>query len=113
MTKRLSRPELVIEHLKRRGHISAGTALVEHGSFRLADAIHRLRTDRSDLVPPGMEIVTMHKQDTNGNPYGEYHYVEKRSAAVRRMVDAARTREEAAAPFQKQFTPGSGVSAEV
>jgi hypothetical protein len=82
--------ETVADHLKQRGHISEGSALVEYGRFRLADVIHRLRTDRSDLVPAGKEIVTIHKRDTQGNPYGEYHLVETRSAKVRRMVEAVR-----------------------
>jgi hypothetical protein len=73
-----------------RGHISEGSALIEYGRFRLADVIHRLRTDRADLIPEGKEIVTVHKQDTQGQPYGEYHLVETRSAAARRMVTKVR-----------------------
>jgi hypothetical protein len=90
LTRRLSRVETVAEHLKQRGHISEGSALVEYGRFRLADVIHRLRNERKDLLPEGMEIVTVHKQDTQGNTYGEYTLVETRAAAVRRMVEEQR-----------------------
>lgn len=85
-----TRVELVADHLKQRGHISEGSALIEYGRFRLGAAIHRLRTTRSDLIPEGQEIVTLHKQDTQGNPYGEYHLVEKAAAAARRLVEAGR-----------------------
>lgn len=112
MTKRPTRPVLVIEHLKRRGHISEGTALLEYGRFRLGDAVYRLRTSHRHLVPEGFEIVTVHKQDTNGNPYGEYHYVQTRSAKVRNMVEAARAREEAATRVQGGHAPSVGASAQ-
>lgn len=84
-----SRVEQVIEHLKTRGHISEGSALVEYGRFRLGDAIYRLRTSHSHLVPRGKEIVTLHKQDTKGDRYGEYHLVSKAAAQARRRADAA------------------------
>lgn len=92
LSGRRSRVETVAEHLKQRGHISEGSALVEYGRFRLADVIHRLRTDRNDLVPVGMEIVTIHKRDTQGNPYGEYTLVSKHAAAAREQVTSARER---------------------
>jgi hypothetical protein len=82
--------ETVAEHLKQRGHISEGSALIEYGRFRLADVIHRLRTDRADLIPEGKEIVTIHKQDTQGNRYGEYTLVETRSSAARRRLQQVR-----------------------
>lgn len=87
---RRSRVETVAAHLQQRGHISEGSALIEYGRFRLADVIHRLRNDRSDLVPEGFEIVTIHKQDTQGNPYGEYHLVATAASEVRRLVERAR-----------------------
>lgn len=90
LSGRKSRVETVAAHLQQRGHISEGSALIEYGRFRLADVIHRLRNDRTDLVPEGQEIVTIHKQDTQGNPYGEYHLVPKKASEVRRMVEAAR-----------------------
>jgi hypothetical protein len=82
--------ETVAAHLKQRGHISEGSAIIEYGRFRLADVIHRLRTDRKDLIPAEKEIVTIHKQDTQGNRYGEYTLVEKRSAATRRRLQQVR-----------------------
>ncbi len=85
-----SRVETVADHLIARGHISEGSALIEYGRFRLADAIHRLRTDRTDLIPDGKEIVTIHLKDTQGNPYGEYHLVSKAAAEPRRQVNDAR-----------------------
>ncbi|MCR5870697.1 MULTISPECIES: hypothetical protein [unclassified Sphingomonas] len=85
-----SRIDTVARHLAQRGHISEGSALIEYGRFRLADVIHRLRNERSDLLPEGMEIVTVHKVDTKGAPYGEYHLVSKSSASARRRVERAR-----------------------
>lgn len=93
--RRLSRVETVAAHLIQRGHISEGSALVEYGRFRLADVIHRLRNERADLLPKGHVIVTLHKHDTQGNAYGEYHLVPKKAEAIRRIVDAAREREAA------------------
>jgi hypothetical protein len=90
--RRLSRVETVAQHLLQRGHISEGSSLIEYGRFRLADVIHRLRNERTDLLPHGKEIVTIHRKDTQGNNYGEYHLVEKTAAATRRMVEAARAR---------------------
>lgn len=95
MTRR-SRVEVVADHLKTRGHISEGTALIEYGRFRLSDAIHRLRTDRKDLLPEGFEIVTLHKQDTQGNRYGEYTLVQTAAAAQRKRLLRARSRQDAA-----------------
>lgn len=92
----VSRVIQVVEHLKSRGHISEGSALVEYGRFRLGDAIFRLRTSHSHLLPEGKEIVTIHKTDTKGDRYGEYHLVPKASAEPRRIVTAARTLADAA-----------------
>lgn len=92
LRRRRSRIETVAEHLKQRGHISEGSALIEYGRFRLGDVIHRLRHERQDLVPEGMEIVTIHKVDTQGNPYGEYHLVPTKASEVRRIVTEARER---------------------
>jgi hypothetical protein len=87
----------VAEHLRVRGHISEGSALIEYGRFRLGDAIHRLRTTHRHLLPEGQEIVTVHKLDTKGDRYGEYHLVSKASAEPRRIVREARAREDAPA----------------
>lgn len=95
---RPTRVQQVLNHLLRRGHISEGTALLEYGRFRLGDAIYRLRTEHADLLPEGMEIVTVHKKDTQGNSYGEYHLVSTASAAARARVVQARSEEAAAAP---------------
>lgn len=89
----MTRIETVAAHLASRGHISEGTALIEYGRFRLADVIFRLRRERSDLLPEGMEIVTIHKTDTKGAPYGEYHLVPTASAAQRQAVLQARSEE--------------------
>lgn len=94
---RKSRIETVAGHLRSRGHISEGSAIIEYGRFRLSDVIHRLRNERPDLLPPGMEIVTIHKQDTQGNQYGEYHLVSKASSAAREAVLRARSKAAAAA----------------
>lgn len=85
-----TRPEQVAEHLKARGHISEGSALIEYGRFRLGDAIHRLRTTHRHLLPKGYEIVTIHKQDTKGDRYGEYHLVTTRAATARKRIEEQR-----------------------
>lgn len=89
-TRHRSRVETVALHLIQRGHISEGSALIEYGRFRLADVIHRLRNDRADLLPPEHEIVTLHKRDTQGNPYGEYHLVPTKAAKVREYLEKIR-----------------------
>jgi hypothetical protein len=104
--RRRTRVETVAAHLIQRGHISEGSALVEYGRFRLADVIHRLRNDRSDLIPEGMEIVTIHKQDTKGDNYGEYTLVPTKAATVRRIVDEARARAQASAHLSKYDDSG-------
>lgn len=86
-----TRIEQIAAHLMRRGHISEGTALIEYGRFRLSDIIHRLRNDRGDLLPADHEIVTIYKQDTQGNRYGEYHLVSKAAATPRRHTEEARS----------------------
>lgn len=87
-----TRVEQVAEHLLSRGHISEGSALIEYGRFRLGAAIHRLRTDRADLIADGFEIVTIHKQDTKGDRYGEYHLVQTAAAESRRQLEDQRHR---------------------
>lgn len=87
---RRSRIDTVVDHLLSRGHISEGSSLIEYGRFRLSDVIHRLRTDAAARLPADMEIVTIHKTDTKGASYGEYHLVPKASSAPRRQVNEAR-----------------------
>lgn len=96
MTRRTTRIEQVVAHLKARGHISEGTAILEYGRFRLSDVIHRLRNDAAHLLPDGMEIITITKQDTKGDYYGEYHLVRKAAAAQIQQVLQARSEETAA-----------------
>lgn len=98
-------PELVADHLVQRGHISEGSALIEYGRFRLGDAIFRLRTSHSHLLPAGMEIVTVHKQDTQGNRYGEYTLVPTTAATTRRIVEEARARADEATRIQRGYPP--------
>lgn len=98
-------PEIVAAHLIARGHISEGSALIEYGRFRLGDAIFRLRTSHSHLLPEGKEIVTMHRQDTQGNRYGEYHLVETTAAATRRILTDARARAAEEARVQRGYAP--------
>lgn len=64
--------ELTAQTLIERGHISEGTAFIEHGRYRLADAIYRLRTREKHLIPQGFEVVTVPKKDSKGRSYGEY-----------------------------------------
>lgn len=89
--RRRTRTQQVAAHLLQRGHISEGSALIEYGRFRLGDAIYRLRTSHRHLIPEGHEIVTIHKQDTKGDRYGEYHLVPSQAAAVRQQLEAQRS----------------------
>jgi len=92
-----TRTQQVADHLRTRGHISEGSALVEYGRFRLGAAIHRLRTAERHLLPEGYDIVTIHKRDTKGDPYGEYHLVQEAAASERERIATARAGEGAAA----------------
>ncbi len=74
-SKRPTRPQQVIHHLVAHGRITDATARHQFGAFRLADAIYRLRTDRTDLVPPDMGILTVPREDLNGTPFAEYRLV--------------------------------------
>ncbi|WP_343698869.1 hypothetical protein [Caulobacter sp.] len=77
MRNPLTKPQLVIRHLKIDGRITDAVARATYGSFRLADAIYRLRNDRADLVPKGMQIVTIDREDVEGNQFAEYRLVPK------------------------------------
>jgi hypothetical protein len=74
-SKRPTRPQQVIHHLVAHGRITDATARHQFGAFRLADAIYRLRTDRADLVPLDMGILTVPREDLNGTPFAEYRLV--------------------------------------
>jgi hypothetical protein len=102
----LTRAEQVAAHLISRGHISEGSALIEYGRFRLGDAIFRLRTSHRHLLPEGYDIITMHKQDTKGDRYGEYHLVPSQAAAARKHLQAARARALASAALQGDDAAG-------
>lgn len=80
MSRNENKAILVAKHLKRHGHISQGSATMEYGSFRLSDAILRLRNEDNDLIPDGMRIKTVMKRDASGHPYGEYQLVKKVAA---------------------------------
>jgi len=73
-----SKPSIVAEHLVNYGSISEGTATIEYGRFRLADAIYKLRRSHRHLLPKGKDIVTETRKDANGQPYGVYKLVEAR-----------------------------------
>ncbi|PZR36062.1 hypothetical protein [Caulobacter segnis] len=77
MRKPITKPEIVINHLRKDGRITDAVARAAYGSFRLADAIYRLRTDRTDLVPKGMQIVTIDREDVAGNRFAEYRLIPK------------------------------------
>lgn len=78
----MSKAHTIARHLIRRGHISQGSATLEYGALgaRLSDVIHRLRNESSHLIPVGFTIITIDKEDTQGNIYGEYHLVRKQAA---------------------------------
>lgn len=70
-----TKPQLVIDHLTVIGRITDATARAQYGTFRLADAIYRLRTDKKHLVPAGKTIVTKLREDLMGNTFAEYRLV--------------------------------------
>lgn len=74
-TNNLTKPRIVIDHLKGIGRITDATARAAYGSFRLADAIYRLRNEAAALVPTGMKIITRNRQDAVGNIFAEYRLV--------------------------------------
>lgn len=69
--------QIVAHHLETLGRITDATARAQYGSFRLADAIYRLRHERSDLLPPGKVIITVPREDLMGNLFAEYRLVDR------------------------------------
>jgi len=72
-----TKPQIVAQHLKMLGRITDATARAAYGSFRLADAIYRLRHDpkAQRLLPKGHTIITVPRVDVMGNPFAEYRLV--------------------------------------
>jgi hypothetical protein len=68
-----------MDHLKAIGRITDATARAAYGSFRLADAVYRLRTSHRHLVPDTHTIITVPRHDVAGNLFAEYRLVDKRS----------------------------------
>ena len=79
-TERPTRPEQVIDHLIRVGRITDATARAQYGSFRLADAVYRLKTRLQRLVPDGQTIITVMREDVNGTPFAEYRLIPESQA---------------------------------
>lgn len=73
----LSKPELVARHLLTIGRITDATARATYGTFRLADAVYRLRSTHRHLLPEGTEIITNPRYDLAGNLFAEYRLVKK------------------------------------
>lgn len=73
---RKTKPQIVIHHLRQIGRITDAQARAAYGSFRLSDAIYRLRTDCKHLVPAGQKIVTIIRTDVAGNEFAEYRLVD-------------------------------------
>jgi hypothetical protein len=71
---------VVINHLKVLGRITDATARAAYGTFRLADAIYRLRREAAHLVPKGQTIVTLPRTDVAGNLFAEYRLVTKENS---------------------------------
>jgi len=69
---RPTRPQQVIDHLIAVGRITDATARAQYGSFRLADAIYRLRGRKRRLVPEGFKVITVERTDVNGTLFAEY-----------------------------------------
>ena len=69
---RPTRPQQVIDHLIAVGRITDATARAQYGSFRLADAVYRLRGRMRRLVPEGFKVITVERTDVNGTLFAEY-----------------------------------------
>lgn len=81
MHRRPTKVQIVAHHLKELGRITDATARAQYGSFRLADAIYRLRHERPDLLPKGKIIITVDRVDLMGNAFAEYRLVDRELAA--------------------------------
>lgn len=69
---RLTREEQVMRTLKARGHITEATGAAEYGRIQVASAIWRIKNLKPNLIPEGHQIVSVEKNDTNGNRYVEW-----------------------------------------
>lgn len=70
-----TKPELVMNHLKTIGRITAATAHQAYGYFWLPGAIFALRNRRADLLPAGSTIATVERTDVRGNVFAEYRLI--------------------------------------
>lgn len=81
MTRR-TRVLQTLQTLRDRGHISVGSGIAEHGRYHVGHTILQLRTTHKHLVPAGHEIVTVMKEDSNGNRYAEWRLRPVQQAAA-------------------------------
>lgn len=77
MNRRLTREQQVMAILIRRGHITEATGMAELGRVQVASAIWRIKNNKPFLIPTGMEIISVEKQDVGGNRYVEWRLVEE------------------------------------
>jgi hypothetical protein len=80
--RRLTREQQVMAILMRRGHITEATGMAELGRVQVGSAIWRIKNKRSSLIPNGMEIRSVEKQDVGGNRYVEWQLVESTAVAA-------------------------------
>lgn len=77
MQRRLTREQQVMAILSRRGHITEATGFAELGRVQVASAIWRIKNKKPELIPAGMKIISIEKNDVGGNRYVEWRLVEK------------------------------------
>jgi hypothetical protein len=78
----LTREQQVMAILSRRGHITEATGMAELGRVQVASAIWRIKNLKPAMIPDGMQIVSIEKQDVGGNRYVEWRLVEAQAVAA-------------------------------
>lgn len=78
--RRLTREQQVMAILMRRGYITEATGMAEMGRVQVASAIWRIKNKKPDMIPEGMEIVSIEKRDVGGNRFVEWRLTEKETA---------------------------------
>lgn len=68
----MTREQQVMRTLREKGHISEATGFAEYGRIQVASAIWRIKNRCPELIPAGMEIVSVSKRDSNNRRYTEW-----------------------------------------
>jgi hypothetical protein len=93
MTRQKTKTELTMDILREHGRITEAMGHAVFGRFHVGGAIFRLRNQDRDLVPAGKKIISIMRQDVQGNNFAEW-----------RLVDA-----DPANPVPNAETPTSGL----